>query len=313
MRQAFVFNIQKYSLHDGDGIRTTIFFKGCPLSCQWCHNPEGLTPDPQIAVYPDRCRHCGQCASVCAVGSAGTGAGVGIHTDGDYLRACDACDACGACADACVHKARVIAGKSYSPDELIRIAEKDAAFYAVSGGGVTLSGGEVMVQPLDYLLPLVRGLKRKGLDLTIDTCGYAPYEAFEAVLPYTDLFLYDIKLIDSDRHLHFTGQDNHLILDNLQKLAGQGAKLQVRVPVIEGVNAHDGEMDRIVHYLAENVRSADIVLLPYHATGLDKYRRIGYTDARSGDASFSAPDAPRLYAITEKFRQAGFTAVRTGG
>ena len=301
MQKAFVFNIQKYSLHDGDGIRTTIFFKGCPLSCLWCHNPEGLSPRPQIAVYPGKCRSCGLCVSTCPNGIA---LACGLDRV-DFSN----CSACGACADACVHGARELAGKSYTPEELIQAVARDMAFYTVSGGGVTLSGGEVMTQNRDFLLELVSGLKRKGLQTIIDTCGYAPFEMFEAVLPFVELFLYDVKFHSSESHMRFTGRDNALILENLQKLSDRGAKLHVRIPVIEGVNADDGEMDAIACHLAEHIRAERIVLLPYHSMGRDKYSRFGLSEP----ALFSAPDMRRMEELAEKFRHAGFPHVQTGG
>ena len=308
--QAFVFNIQKYSLHDGDGIRTTVFFKGCPLTCTWCHNPEGQSPNPQIVFYPEKCRNCGHCVRACPKK---------VCQKKDSPPMDDSCidssciDVCGACADACVYGAKEIAGKAYSPEELIRIVERDEAFYQVSGGGVTLSGGEVMMQNRDFLLQLAKGLKQKGLHLAIDTCGHAPADAYEDILPYADIFLYDIKLIDNERHLYFTGQDNSLILSNLKMLSDKGAKLNIRIPVIEGVNAHDTEINAIIQYLKENIQAERISLLPYHTMGKDKYQRIGMNGEEGEENNFSTPSTQRMEELAERFRQHGFPNVQIGG
>ena len=254
MNTAILFNIQRFSLHDGDGIRTTFFFKGCPLACKWCHNPEGQAYDPQVMFFADRCRYCANCN------------------------------------DNCIYGAREIIGKSYTPKELIRIAEKDAEFYQSSEGGVTLSGGEVLAQPRAFLHSLVSGLKRKGFHVAVDTCGHVPYEAFENVLPFTDIFLYDIKLICSAKHLQFTGLGNELILSNLKKLSDAGAKIEIRVPVITGVNDDDAEIDGIMQYITNNIRVESVRLLPYHAIGTDKYKRIGMV----AEGNFTTPSSERM-------------------
>jgi len=261
MESATIFNIQRFSLHDGDGIRTTFFFKGCPLSCKWCHNPEGQAHDPQVMFYMDKCRFCANC------------------TDVD-----------------CIYGAREVVGCAYTADQLISIAEKDAEFYQSSSGGVTLSGGEVLTQSRVFLRTLTSGLKQKGFHVAIDTCGYVPFEAFENVLPYTDVFLYDIKLIDSAMHLQLTGVDNELILSNLKKLSDTGANIEIRIPIIDGVNSHDTEIDGIIHYIAHNIRAKSVHLLPYHAIGTDKYERIGMVD----ESDFSPPSDERMHALTMK-------------
>lgn len=265
---AIVFNIQRFSLHDGDGIRTTIFFKGCPLRCKWCHNPESWLSEPQSVFIQKKCRACSKCDK------------------------------------GCVYGARETAGKPYTPDELIRIAERDAEFYKSSGGGVTLSGGEVMAQHAAFLLELVRGLKQKGLNVAVDTCGYAPFEAFENILPYVDTFLYDIKFIDNARHLQFTGQSNGLILANLQKLSGKNASLEIRIPVIEGANSDDAQMNKIISYLA-GIRAKKIRLLPYHAIGREKYTHLGMPQPDE----FYAPSPQRMNELTERFKQHGLPIV----
>ena len=342
MPQAIVFNVQKYSLHDGDGIRTTFFFKGCPLACKWCHNPEGWSPDPQLFVYPNRCKSCGLCGQICpakrrqdalaglgaqVVGSApfesaASTAGSTASTAGSTApttvstaptagsTVADGCTACGACVDVCVHGAREVAGRLYTPEELIRIAVRDMAFYQVSGGGVTLSGGEVMAQDRGFLLALARGLKREGIDLAIDTCGYAPFEAFEDLAPYVDVFLYDIKFVNSELHMLYTGRDNRLILENIKRLSDSGARIHARIPVIGGVNDCDSEMAAISRYIAGNVRVERINLLPYHAIGRDKYTRFGMVEE---DNAFFTPSNERMEELADRFRRDGHADVRIGG
>jgi len=265
MESAIVFNIQRFCLHDGDGIRTTFFFKGCPLSCKWCHNPEGRAYEPQNMFFADRCRSCANCSNDCIYG------------------------------------ANEITGKAYTPDDLINIANKDAEFYKSSGGGVTLSGGEVLAQPRAFLRSFTSGLKRAGFHVAIDTCGHVPFEAFENVLPYTDVFLYDVKLIDNARHLQFTGAGNELILSNLKMLSDMGTKIEIRIPVIEGVNNDDAEINGIVLYIAQNIQAKKVRLLPYHPIGIDKFERLGM----EAEGDFSAPCNKRMRELTERFKQSG--------
>jgi len=215
------------------------------------------------------------------------------------------CRFCANCDINCIYGAREVSGKAYTPDQLINIAEKDAEFYQSSGGGVTLSGGEVLAQPRAFLRLLTSGLRRKGFNVALDTCGHVPFEAFENVMPFTDIFLYDIKLINSARHLQFTGQGNELILANLKKLSDAGAKIEIRIPIIEGVNSHDEEIDGIIKFISQNIRTERVRLLPYHAIGTDKYERIGMV-AESG---FSAPSAERLSQLHEKFKRYGLPVV----
>ncbi|MCL2378738.1 MAG: glycyl-radical enzyme activating protein [Defluviitaleaceae bacterium] len=279
---AIIFNIQRFSLHDGDGIRTTFFFKGCPLSCKWCHNPEGQSYEPQVMFFADRCRSCANCSSI--TGAAENCDYVHSHSPGG----------------GCIYGAREVVGKAYTPQELINIAEKDAEFYQNSGGGVTLSGGEVLTQPPAFLHSLTSGLKRKGFHVAIDTCGHVPFQAFENILPYTDVFLYDVKLFNSAKHSQFTGHGNQLILENLKKLSDTGAKIEIRIPIIEGANNNE-EIDAIMHYLSQNIRVEKIRLLPYHAIGTDKYKRIGM----AAKGQFLTPGSQRMNELAEKFKKCG--------
>lgn len=298
MKHPLVLNIQKYAIHDGAGIRTTVFFKGCPLSCLWCHNPESQRYGRELMFHQDRCTGCGACAGVCPGGAA-------LPPDRD------ACRQCGACVDACVHGAREWAGERREVRELVRELEKDRMFYEQSGGGVTLSGGEVLAQDMDYIEALTRRLWEDGISVDIDTCGHVPYERFRRVLPYADTFLYDIKLMDPEAHRRYTGVDNRLILENLKRLSGDGGKLDIRLPLIAGVNADDGHIQAVISFLkGENIRVHRVNLLKYHDTGRGKYAKLGRT--YDGD-SMAPPEDAWLEAARETFLQSGFTNTEIGG
>lgn len=298
-----VINVQKYSIHDGPGIRTTFFFKGCPLSCAWCHNPESQSFSRELLYRAEDCRLCGACAQMCPAGAVVMGEG-GAETDRRL------CAACGACVDACAYNARSCAGEAYRVEELVRLAEQDRMFYETSGGGVTLSGGEVMAQDPDFLEALVRALHRKGCAVAVDTCGEAPYERFARILPYVDLFLYDLKLMDPQRHERYMGRPNGRILDNLRALSRDGAGILLRLPLVEGVNSGDGDIGAILAFLNEGIRVKGIHLLPYHDTGRDKYERLGRP---YGGGSFRPPAPERLEQIARAFLAAGYGHVKLGG
>lgn len=221
-----IFNIQKFSIHDGPGIRTTIFFKGCPLRCKWCHNPEGINYKIETMKTKEG-------------------------------------------------KEEII-GKQYSVSALVKEIEKDIIFYEDSGGGVTLSGGEVMSNNMDYIVELVQTLKRKGISVVIDTSGVAPFKHFERVIPYVDLFLYDLKFIDSQTHREYTRVPNKLVLNNLKKLSDAGAAINLRLIQIDGLNNSETTTQRTIKWLKENnIKIKKVNLLPYHKFGSDKYERLG--------------------------------------
>lgn len=286
-----IINIQRFSIHDGRGIRTTVFFKGCPLKCAWCHNAESQDFSRQISFDSDKCAACGACIPACPLGALSLREGR-IRTD---WAACLAGKCSFFCAQACVHDAREVMGEHMPVKELVRILLRDRLFYEESGGGVTLSGGEVMAQDMAYLLALLQALHREGISVNIDTCGECAFERFLQVLPYTDTFLYDMKTYSSQLHLQYTGRGNERILKNLESLSDAGGTIALRVPVIPEVNGTEEEMERMAEFICGRVRVQQIHLLPYHRAGSDKWARLGY----AGCGQFTPPTAEEL----EKFRQ----------
>ncbi len=253
MNKAIIFDIEKNSFVDGPGIRTTVFFKGCNLKCAWCHNPESQSFEPQMMFYRDKCTGCGKCKSVCA--------------------SPEHCTLCGKCTLYCPAEARKVCGKEYTVDEVFNEIIKDKAFYENSGGGVTFSGGECMLQ-IDFLLEILKRCKENGIHTAIDTAGHISWGNFEKVLPFTDLFLYDIKIFDSEKHKKYTGVGNELILDNLKRLFEIGAKIWIRIPVIPTVNDNKEEMQKIKAFIDNCGVAERVELLPYHKMGENKYGAI---------------------------------------
>ncbi|MBR2503920.1 MAG: glycyl-radical enzyme activating protein [Oscillospiraceae bacterium] len=305
MATPYVFNVQKYSIHDGDGIRTTIFFKGCPINCAWCHNPESQRFDKELLYFKDRCTGCGKCVQRCPNGA-------NTIVDGKAELDRSKCNACGICADWCITQARDIAGKEYTVKELVKEAEKDRQFYEESGGGITLSGGEVMSQDMDYIEQLCKILHNKGYSVNIDTCGYAPYEDYKRILPYVDTFLYDIKAMDKETHEKFIGVDNTLILENLKKLSADGARINIRIPTVVGVNATEEFMNDVVNFLkGNNISVAQVNLLPYHNTGKHKYSKLDREYDTEG--LMEKPSAESMELFKNIFVKNGFNNTKIGG
>lgn len=303
MELPFITDIQHYSIHDGTGIRTTVFFKGCPLRCQWCHNPETQSFNPELLFREERCNGCGACLSCRNDANS---------LDEEMQAAVinrEKCTACGACAQECYHEARELCGRQRSLQELIKELEKDIPFYETSGGGVTLSGGEVMSQNSDYIMSLCCQLRKKGISVNMDTSGYALYSAFEPFLPLVDTFLYDIKAWNPQKHKRLTGVDNHLILDNLCRLSDDGAKLWIRLPLIAGVNDSTQEIEEIGMFL-KNIQLQQINLLPYHNTGSGKYGCLGI---RYSGEKFQAPSQKHIHELALQFKKMGLGPVYIGG
>lgn len=298
-------NIQKFSIHDGDGIRTTVFFKGCPLKCEWCHNPETQRFEKEMEVDGEKCTGCGTCASVCPNGA--------VRMTEDHRPAWDpkACTFCGKCENFCPAGSREIVGREYTVKELTKELMKDQMFYEESGGGVTFSGGEVMSMDMDFILAMAKELKRQDVTLTIDTCGYVPYERFEKILPYVNTFLYDVKVMDPELHKKYMGTDNKLILENLIRLSQDGARIYIRIPTIKEVNGNEENMKETIAFLKEHdIHPAGVNLLPYHDTGSGKYAKL---DMEYKGTDLHAPDKEEMEAFAALFVNAGFTNTKIGG
>jgi pyruvate formate lyase activating enzyme len=295
-----VSNIQRYSLHDGPGIRTTVFLKGCPLSCAWCHNPENRAAEPEVLVVESRCVRCGICATACPQGSSANATTAQREAAG--------CTVCGRCVDACPVEARQLAGREMSVEDVLAEIRKDTAFYDESGGGVTFSGGEPLGQ-FEFLGSLLEACRRLEIHTAVDTCGFAPRENLLAIAPLVDLFLYDIKLLDNDRHVRFTGVPNLPILENLHALSRVQANLWLRVPVIPGVNDGGEEMLAIARLASSVPGVRQVNLLPYHKTGIAKFQRLGLAYELSDVAS---PAADTMDALVHQFQSLGLQA-KVGG
>ena len=236
--------IKRMEIHDGDGLRTTVFFKGCPLNCIWCHNPESIQFAPQTAFFKSKCISCGRCNGI-----------RNEHT-----------------ADLCPVSAIYLYGRYYELNDLLDVILKDAPFFENGAGGVTLSGGECLAQP-DFAISLSRALFEKSISVYIDTCGYTKWETLERIIPYTDKFLYDIKAIDPDIHISCTGKDNRVILENLRSLSRRGCKTEIRYPLVKGYN--DGECEKIALFLKDLKGITKVKILQYHSLSASRYEALG--------------------------------------
>ncbi len=295
-----IFNIMRFSLHDGPGIRTTVFLKGCPLSCWWCHNPEGRNSKPELMFFEGRCVRSGECVKACPRGAT--------VVENGAVRITDACRACGVCVDACAAGARELAGRSVSAQEVIDEIEKDRLFWEEAGGGVTFSGGEPLFQPR-FLEALLDACRERDIHTAVETCGYASRRVVLRLAPKIDLFLIDLKLLDPAKHRIHTGRGNGLILSNIRALAGAGRDVIIRYPVIPGINADEENVRQMIQLLKElQLRRVD--LLPYHSTGAEKYRRLRLLPREIDCEAGRLPSV--VEQIASRFREQGF-AVTIGG
>ncbi|AFQ46200.1 glycyl-radical enzyme activator family protein [Desulfosporosinus meridiei DSM 13257] len=301
-RKAKIFNVQKYSIYDGPGVRTLIFFKGCPLRCKWCSNPEGLERKYQVMFKEDLCIDCGLCITECPVQ---------IHyfqDEGEKLRqpkpkttrhrvnrSID-CIGCRKCETVCPKQALSIVGSDKTISEVLEIIQQDMLFYLSSGGGVTLGGGEVTAQP-EFATNLLTECKRLGIHTAIETSGYVKLDSLLMIAQFTDLFLYDIKHIDSDRHHELTGVRNERILDNLRELVRRGFNVKVRMPLLKGLNDSEETIVKTLEYLKpfKNYRNFQGVdLLPYHKLGINKYKQLDMSYSITEDLSYKPEELDKI-------------------
>ena len=276
-----IFDIQRFSIHDGPGIRTTVFFKGCPLNCIWCHNPEGISRAPLLSFRPALCIGCGYCFRTCP-------AGCHRMEGGKRFLDRDRCEACGRCAAECYPGALELVGREESAAEIMREVLRDKAFYDNSGGGLTLSGGEPLMQP-DFAFELLCAARDAGLHCCVETCGFAARAALDLVRPKTDLFLYDIKETDRARHAELTGKPNDRILANLRHLHGTGADIILRLPIIPGVNDRPDHFEGIAALARDLPGLKGVEIMPYHQLGENKVGRFALDQSRRAKASAPEP------------------------
>lgn len=289
-RKARIFNVQKYSIYDGPGVRTLIFFKGCPLRCKWCSNPEGLERKYQVMYQEDLCIHCGSCISVCPVRIHGY-----VDDRHKVNRTID-CVGCRKCETVCPKQVLSIVGSDKTISEVLDIIQQDALFYHSSGGGVTLGGGEVTAQP-EFATQLLTECQRLGIHTAIETSGYAKQESLLMMAQFIDLFLFDIKHIDSERHYELTGVRNERILENLTELIRRGYNVKVRMPLIRGLNDSKETIGKTMEFLKafkgyKNFQGVD--LLPYHKLGINKYKQLDMNYPITEDLSFAEAELNQI-------------------
>ncbi|UCD10330.1 MAG: glycyl-radical enzyme activating protein [Dehalococcoidales bacterium] len=285
-----IFNIQKFSVHDGPGIRTTVFMKGCPLTCRWCSNAESISPQPEPGIIVERCTGCGDCVSICPENALGINSRKVVFDR-------SACNACGECLKSCSEEAITIYGKKVTPNEVLKEVLKDRSFYTGSNGGVTVSGGEPLQQP-EFVEELFRKCREEGIHTCLDTCGYAPGKVLRQILQYTDYVLYDLKHMDVDRHKEFTGVDNELITDNARLAAKSDSVVLFRIPLIDRVNSDEDNIRKTVEFIKSLGEKNKVELLPYHRLGIGKYKILGRDYP---GREFETPDEGTLKTLADIF------------
>lgn len=296
-----IFNIQRYSTQDGPGIRTTVFFKGCPLCCAWCHNPESISPRKELVVVESRCTLCGECREACPLGAEA------LATQ-PLLTRNPQCLLCAACVNACPTGARQMIGATRRVDEVVAEVLKDRIFYEDSGGGVTFSGGEPLAQP-EFLLAMIESCRRHDLHTVLDTTGFGRPAHLLNAARLSDLVLYDLKAFDDSAHRRLTGVSNRIVLENLQALSAAHRNIWIRIPVVPGFNDDLADLADMARFIGELPGVVLVNLLPFHRTGLHKFARLGLTHGLDG---VETPSVEIVASVARVFRNVGLTT-KVGG
>ncbi len=303
-----IFDIKRFAIHDGPGIRTTVFLKGCPMACPWCQNPEGIGHQPEHAWRADRCSACGACVEACPNSAL-------EMRNGRPVTDVERCVLCGRCVDACPTGAREIIGRRVSVGEVLAEIEKDRVFFETSGGGATFSGGEPLFQP-EFLAELLAECRRRDIAVAVDTTCHAPWEVIEPLIPLVDLWLCDVKHADPAVHKRLTGVDNTQLLANLHRLAEAGVPMRIRMPIVPGMNDDAANLEATGRMLADLPAVADVDVLAYNVGGLAKARRLGRTLAATpvpdGSGGPEEPTGGHVAECAERLRAFGLN-VTIGG
>lgn len=301
MNELVIFDLQRFALHDGPGIRTTVFLKGCPLDCVWCHNPESKSRKSQLGFLEKKCTLCGRCESVCSNH---------VHTVREGIHSIDfeQCVLCGECVKACLSQSLKIFGQRITGDAIMETVMKDWDYYERSGGGLTISGGEPMMQ-FEPLKNFLRLSKEKGLHVCLDTCGQAPTKNYLEIAPYVDIFLFDYKMTDADNHKRYTGTDNQLILKNLDALCNAGSDIYLRCPIVPGINMNNQHYRGISLLSKKYPQIKQVNLMPYHDMAKGKSGQIGKEYALS---NLKTMDTQQIEAVYKKVDEFGCLNLKRG-